>query len=108
MADAIELAAGRAYRVRLQGSKRVDPIVVDKVEGGQASYRLTWTSKGERVLGKPHTRPVGEVEVISALDLDRFVWKPGEVLRKVEEPAKAEESKQQRPRTRRAKATTAA
>jgi hypothetical protein len=34
MAEAIELAAGGAYRVRLQGSKRVDPIVVDKVEDG--------------------------------------------------------------------------
>jgi hypothetical protein len=110
MAEAIELTAGRAYRVRLQGSKRVDPVVVDKVEDGQVSYRLTWTSQGERVLGKPHTRPTGEVEVISALNLDRFVWKPGEVevQPKVEEPAKAEEPKEQRPRTRRAKATTAA
>ncbi len=104
MAEAIELAAGRAYRVRLQGSKRVDPIVVDKVEDGQVSYRLTWTSKGERVFGKPHTRPVGEVEVIAALDPDRFVWKPGEV----EVQPKAEEPKAKRPRARRPRKEPAA
>jgi hypothetical protein len=104
MADAIELTAGRAYRVRLQGSKRVDPIVVDKVEDRQVSYRLTWTSKGKRVLGKPHTRPAGEVEVISALDLDRFTWKEGDV----EVQPKAEEPKPKRPRGRRPRKEPAA
>jgi hypothetical protein len=113
MAEAIELTAGRAYRARLAGSKRVDPIVVDKVEGDHVSYRITWTSKGERVFGKPHTRPLAAVEVIAALDLgDRFVWKPGDVeAQKAEEPKAekpAEEAKAKRPRTRRAKATTAA
>jgi hypothetical protein len=97
MAEAIELTAGRAYRVRLQGSKRVDPIVVDGIEDGQVSYRLTWLSKGERVFEKPHTRPAGEVEVIAALDPDQFVWKQGDV----EVQPKAEEPKAKHPRTRR-------
>lgn len=71
---AVELAAGGAYRVRLAGSKRTDPVLVEKVEDGQVSFRLTWMSKGERVVSpKLHVRSVGEVEVIGTLDLDRFV-----------------------------------
>jgi hypothetical protein len=111
---AVELAAGRAYRVRLAGSKRTDPIVVDKVEGGEVTYRITWMSKGERVFGKSHTKPLAAVEVIAALDLDRFVWKQGNVeVQPKAEPAKAEEPKREeqpakRPRTRRQKATAAA
>lgn len=97
---AATLHVGGAFKVRLAGSKRTDLIVVEKVDGGQVSYRLTWMSKGERVVSpKVHTRPVGEVEVIAPPDLDRFVWKPGEV--EVQEPAQAEEPTVKRPRTRR-------
>ena len=98
------MAAGVAYRVRLAGSKRTDPIVVEKVEDGQVSFRLTWMSKGERVVSpKLNTRPVGEVEVIASLDLgERFTWKPGDIeVQPKAEPAKAEEPKVKRPRGRR-------
>jgi hypothetical protein len=71
MAEAIELTAGKAYRVRLAGSKRTDPILVEKVENGQVSFRLTWMSKGERVLGKPKEAPAEGIEVIAALDLEK-------------------------------------
>jgi hypothetical protein len=76
------------------------------------TYRITWQSKGERVFGKSHTKPLAAVEVIAALDLDRFVWKQGDVEVQPE-PAKAEEPKREeppakRPRTRRQKATAAA
>jgi hypothetical protein len=109
MAEAIELTAGRAYRARLAGSKLVDPIVVDKVEGGEVTYRITWMSKGERVFGKSHTKPLAAVEVIAALDLDRFVWKQGDVeVQPKAEPAKAEEQKAKRPRTRRPRKEPAA
>jgi hypothetical protein len=97
------LTAGGAFRVRLQGNKRTDPIVVDSIGDETLTYRLTWQSKGERVFGKPHTRPVGEVEVIATLDLgDRFVWSKGDV-----EVQPEEEPKRPRPRSRR-KATAAA
>jgi hypothetical protein len=107
MAEAIELAAGRAYRARLAGSKRVDPIVVDKVEGGQVSYRITWMSKGARVFGKPYTKPLAAVEIIATLDLTPKTPKP-----KAEEPTEAkaeapkvEEAKRPRPRRQKATAT---
>jgi len=77
----VELTAGRAYRVRLAGSKRTDPVIIETVEDGKVSFRLTWKSKGKRVVSpKRHERPVGEVEVIEAINLS-------EQAQKAEQPA---------------------
>jgi hypothetical protein len=94
--------AGALVKARIDGKKGTHKIRVRAVSDDSVSFVHEWASKGQTVQGKKvYTLPLTAVEVVAVLEdprADRFVTKPGDV--EVQEP--------KRPRSRRAKATTAA
>jgi hypothetical protein len=98
--------AGALVKARIEGKQGTHRIRVRATSDTEIVFIHEWTSKGATVQGKkPYTLPVTAVDVVEVLEeprTDRFVTKPGDVeVSKAEEPAKAEEPKAKRPRTRR-------
>jgi len=61
-----KLTPGERYRVELAGKQGAHQIAVEKVEGGQVTFRQIWIDRATKQLvtsPKAHTRPVSELTI---------------------------------------------